>query len=354
MENKPFNEPLLATDGSSTESDSNSAKIEDTKRPSLSIPSNIPPVVLDKIKSQDNPFPIDYYNLSLDPKLEEFFQGAFPSSIFTGRWTYNNLPQFGDIPHPFAAILTQGPSSANKESDKSTVQRESSCCYHQNLLPCVRCALRLQDGDLRALCRKDVVNETETCVECAYAGRTCTWAGFKPYEEGIILVRARLHAIQMVARHGLDDSRSKLGLQAMQTAAAQYLAAFWRDGDIYDLIGVQCLYNSSNARKQRALIQRKNNNRKRIQRGTGNEAGKEDGKDAEMSLFLNQGFGLMMGHLLIIREMMNCNRKISETLQKNNEILHKLLGSQKPLAQAVGFTEEESEGHGTVPEADVA
>ncbi|PTB37154.1 hypothetical protein M441DRAFT_61176 [Trichoderma asperellum CBS 433.97] len=131
MENKPSNKPLLATDGSSTESDSNSAKSEDTKRPALSIPSNIPPVVLDKIKSQDNPFPIDYYNLSLDPKVEEIIQGAFPSSIFTGRWTYNNLPQFGDIPHPFAPILTQGPSSANKESDKGAVQRDLPCCFHQ-------------------------------------------------------------------------------------------------------------------------------------------------------------------------------------------------------------------------------
>lgn len=131
MENKPSNKPLLATDGSSTESDSNSAKSEDTKRPALSIPSNIPPVVLDKIKSQDNPFPIDYYNLSLDPEVEEIIQGAFPSSIFTGRWTYNNLPQFGDIPHPFAPILTQGPSPANKESDKGAVQRDLPCCFHQ-------------------------------------------------------------------------------------------------------------------------------------------------------------------------------------------------------------------------------
>lgn len=99
----------------------------------------------------------------------------------------------------------------------------------------------------------------------------------------------------------------------MQTAAAQYLAAFWKDGNVYDLIGVQCLYNSSKAKRQRRITAKKKINRKQIHKGTN--------KDIEMSSYLNQSHGLVMGHLVLIREIMTCNRKISERLQKNNEIL---------------------------------
>lgn len=104
----------------------------------------------------------------------------------------------------------------------------------------------------------------------------------------------------------------------MQNAAAQYLAAIWSQGNVYDLIEVQCLYNSSRANRQ-TTFQKKENDRKRIH--------KQTCKDAGTSLFLNQGSGLAMARNLIIREMLTCNKKISETLQQNNEILKKLLGS---------------------------
>ncbi|KAM0449798.1 hypothetical protein ACHAO4_007095 [Trichoderma viride] len=108
-------------------------------------------------------------------------------------------------------------------------------------------------------------------------------------------------------------------LDAMQIAAAQYLAAIWSQGDVYELITVQCLYNSSRAggptsskmEKKKKKEKKKKENRKGIQ--------KQTGKDVDMSQFLNQGTGLAVARNVMIREMLTYNRKISETLQKDNE-----------------------------------
>ncbi|KAL6898638.1 hypothetical protein GGI43DRAFT_384926 [Trichoderma evansii] len=323
-------------ESSAPERDSDSTKNQDAKRPSLPIPPNIPPAIVDKIESHRNACPVFYYNYPMDPMPDDPIQDANPSSICDGKRAYNNLS-------------TQDSSSTEKKSDKSAAQMESSCCLHQNPTPCVYCAMRLQDGDLRALCRRDPENESECCIECAYAGHTCTWVGVKLREQGSILVQARSYSIETVAKHGLDSPRGKMvgrhtlygfqrangyaasqALCAMQSAAAQYLAAFRRDGNVYDLIGVQRLYNSSRAKRQR-MITRKKISRKRIQKRVRNKAGKEKGKDVEISSYLNQGSGLVMGHLILLREIMSCNRQISERLQKSDEILRKLLTTRMPI-----------------------
>lgn len=75
------------------------------------------------------------------------------------------------------------------------------------------------------------------------------------------------------------------------------------------------------------MAPRKKITRKRNQKGSSNKACKEMDKDIEISSYLNQGYGLAMGHLMILREIMRCNRTMAERLEKNSEILHAVLSS---------------------------
>ncbi|KAL7968695.1 hypothetical protein HDV63DRAFT_379374 [Trichoderma sp. SZMC 28014] len=107
----------------------------------------------------------------------------------------------------------------------------------------------------------------------------------------------------------------------MQTAAAQYLAAIWSHGSVYDLIKVQCLYNSSRVDGPTSSKMTKTKKKtKRLKEKDGKHIQKRTGKDVGVSQFLNQGSGLAMARNMMIREMLTYNREISETLQKNSEI----------------------------------
>lgn len=161
-------------DGSPTEGGSDSTKNQDAQTSYISVPPELPAPVVDIVRSQKNAYPVFYYNCSMDPVTEGNIQGAYSSSQPAGRWTYNNLPEMGIMPYKFQPLLKQDASSAKTKSEKSVIQKESSCCLHQKYVlaahiiwhevgaltffspaPCVYCAMRLQDGDLGALCRKD-------------------------------------------------------------------------------------------------------------------------------------------------------------------------------------------------------
>lgn len=105
----------------------------------------------------------------------------------------------------------------------------------------------------------------------------------------------------------------------MQAAAGEYLAVIWSQGSLYDLIAVQCLYNSSRASGPTSSKTTKKKTKK-PKGEDGKRIQKRIGKDVGKSQLLNQGTGLAMARNVMIREMLTCNRKISETLQKNNEI----------------------------------
>lgn len=107
----------------------------------------------------------------------------------------------------------------------------------------------------------------------------------------------------------------------MQTAAAQYLAAIWSQGSVYDLINVQCLYNSSRVDGPTSSKMTKTKKKtKKLKEKDGKRIQKQTCKDVGVSQFLNQGAGLAMARNIMIREMLTYNREVLETLQKNSEI----------------------------------
>ncbi|PNP45573.1 hypothetical protein TGAMA5MH_02796 [Trichoderma gamsii] len=151
--------------------------------------------------------------------------------------------------------------------------------------------------------------------------------GFNAFEQGTALTQARELARKAI-QTGKDEYPIRFALNAMQAAAGEYLAVIWSQGSLYDLIAVQCLYNSSRASgptssktTKKKTKKPKGEDGKRIQKRTGKDVGK--------SQLLNQGTGLAMARNVMIREMLTCNRKISETLQKNNEISGTLWKTKK-------------------------
>jgi hypothetical protein len=140
----------------------------------------------------------------------------------------------------------------------------------------------------------------------------------------------------------------------MQTAAATYLAAIWTHGNVYDLIDVQCLYNSSNA-----VTQTKNFSPEK--KKTGKRIKKQTGKNSGRSQFYNQGAGWTIARNAMIREMLILNRKISKTVQKNNEILNKLVYDPRdcpscrasPGSKSLDEADQSAQG-AAIPKADAA
>ncbi|KAM0511240.1 hypothetical protein ACHAPE_010050 [Trichoderma viride] len=153
----------------------------------------------------------------------------------------------------------------------------------------------------------------------------------------------------------------------MQAAAGEYLAVIWSQGSLYDLIEVQCLYNSSRASGSTSSKMTKKKTKKQKDKG-GKRTQKRTGKDVGMSQLLNQGTGLAMARNVLIREMLTCNRKIAETLQNNNgisgtlwktkkisEISKTLQQNNEILRKLLPSPTEENERHDpTTPKADVA
>ncbi|KAL7898931.1 hypothetical protein HDV64DRAFT_278140 [Trichoderma sp. TUCIM 5745] len=329
----PLTRPETAAQNPSSKSDSDSTTNKDTTNLS-SLPPNMPAAVIDMIESKKDVIPVEWYNCTLTSS--RFLRDTNLSKHFprhaNGRWTFSNLPECGvsifedyvpmikivPDPHP-----TEQAEQAEQISKIPVATSRSGCCQVQYMLPCVCCALRMQDGDYRALCRRDPeIKNTETCTECAYARQTCTRGGFRASEEGVILVEAReIARVKMINLQLSDDKSAIFALNAMQTAAAQYLAAIWSHGSVYDLIKVQCLYNSSRVDGPTSSKMTKTKKKtKRLKEKDGKHIQKRTGKDVGVSQFLNQGSGLAMARNMMIREMLTYNREISETLQKNSEI----------------------------------
>lgn len=127
----PYLTPFFLVDGSPTEGGSDSTKNQDAQTSYISVPPELPAPVVDIVRSQKNAYPVFYYNCSMDPVTEGNIQGAYSSSQPAGRWTYNNLPEMGIMPYKFQPLLKQDASSAKTKSEKSVIQKESSCCLHQ-------------------------------------------------------------------------------------------------------------------------------------------------------------------------------------------------------------------------------
>lgn len=128
--NNPFNNPFRRSkttgESLSTKNDSDPTTNKDTPHPS--IPSKLPAVVVEKINSQNNVFPIQYYNCTLYPYLntnEAILFELFPH----GRWTFNNLPEVGVLPfgyEPMVKVVADPPPVV--ETSKNPVVKTGSCC----------------------------------------------------------------------------------------------------------------------------------------------------------------------------------------------------------------------------------
>jgi hypothetical protein len=132
---------------SSSEIDNNSSASEQTKRPP-SIPSNMPALVIEKIGAQDEVIPINYYNWTLHPHLMNKGLKDVPMYLL-GRWTFNNLPEFGAMPHAFQPIvrIQQDKSLVLQKSANTPVKTDMACCFVQKYVLAAH-FIRHEDGAL--------------------------------------------------------------------------------------------------------------------------------------------------------------------------------------------------------------
>jgi hypothetical protein len=124
----PFKTPKTTEKSSSSKRDSGPTTNEDATHTS-SIPSSMPAVVIDKIKTQNNAFPVQYYNCPMHPNLKEAALFKDSRSHISGRWTFNNLPELGAPPFHYRPILQLMPDPSPVEQiPKNFVVKTGTCC----------------------------------------------------------------------------------------------------------------------------------------------------------------------------------------------------------------------------------